>query len=480
MKFLDWLSRAFPKPRAMKQFAQRLISDPGYAAQLDDMFKQRGELLGQANAAAAPADHDIPRFVRNLMSPNELSQRIARIMLEKAGVRAQRALLAALDDPMCTWQTDKGASFGSPAERVCDWLWELECTELADKIGHLTEASESAAKQSAIRACVARGTAEVLPLAIAHLSGLEQDDARAVEQGADAAIRRGNAEPVFLRGLLEWAERNILHTTEKSNKWAITIFVEHGGDRAIRVLQSERLLSLANDRNVHFVLDALNQKGVVLPRSLLTSMIEKSMKSEGQWPWEWVFESAVANLASQDPAAARGVAEAGLHSKSAPQRSASRELIRKQDGLPRSLHIDPPPGYTLSKGDRDMLEKLLLVVECTGQIGNGGLSQYFFNGSGDRWPQAVDALRFIGDDEAASALAKAARIVHPTGAATDRTERQKQYAALSEQREAELDTLHSILWSDRMELVELRFMQTHKEFYHRMLKARRDAGLKDE
>lgn len=480
MKFLDWLSRAFPRPRAMKQFARRLVEDPGYAAQLDDILKQRGELLDKASAAAAPNDGDIPRFVRDLMSPNELSQKIARIMLEKAGVRAKCALLAALDDPKCTWQTDKGASFGSPAERVCDWLWALDCAELSDKIGHLAGAGESAAQQSAIRALVASGTVEVLPLALAHLAGLEQGNADAVEEGADAAIRRGVADPRFLQGLVEWAERNILHMTENSNQWAITIFVEHGGDRAVRVLQSESILSLANDRNVHYVLDALNQKGVVLPRSLLTSMIEKSMKSEGQWPWEWVFQSAVANLAFQDPAAARQVAEAGLHSKSRPQRSASLAFIRKQDGLPRLLHVDPPPGHPLSQSDRDTLEKLLLVVECTGQIGNGGLSQYFFNGSGDRWPQAVEALRFIGDEEAASALANAARIIHPAGASTDRGERQKQYAALSEQREAELDELDGIFGSDRMDLVELRYMQAHKEFYHKLIKARRDAGLDEQ
>jgi hypothetical protein len=117
-----------------------------------------------------------------------------------------------------------------------------------------------------------------------------------------------------------------------------------------------------------------------------------------------------------------------------------------------------------------------LIREATGEIGNGGLSQYFFNSSGNRWPQTVEAFRTIGDHEGAEALSKAAHMIDPAGASTERSLRERQYAAMSEADEERMGRLSGVFWH-RMNLVMLRFMQRHKALFQRIRTARLAAGL---
>ena len=101
-------------------------------------------------------------------------------------------------------------------------------------------------------------------------------------------------------------------------------------------------------------------------------------------------------------------------------------------------------------------------------------SAYFFNSSGDEWPRHAQALRAIGFERGAAAVEEASRLIQPGGAGLDRGQRIAQYAALSERKEARLDELSKLFYSDAP---RLRFMLRHKDLFARVRKARSEAGL---
>jgi HEAT repeat protein len=477
MEWLAWLRKLRGlQPSAMKQFAIRLVHSPKYADQMSEALERRSQLIDEANAAPPPDESTIRELVELLMDDDELVQKIALIRLEKAERRAIPALLDALDSPRCVMKPCDGME-GSPGTRVADLLWRLDCPELGHKLSKLVDDNEWRIYSTAIRACVALGSKEAAALAIRKLSGDESIASEAAENGVEAAIRRGVASPEFLEAILAWAEQSTVDPAQPPSKWAVAFFANRGGQRALDMLTSERLLSLENNHNIHFVLETLDRLRVDVDPTLLEAMLTKSQQSVGNWPWEYVFKRALAAIARHDPDRARVIADQALSSDSETHLNAAIEFLRRHDQLPRSWQSDPPPGLELSPDEQRLVDLLDIVCECTGQIGNGGLSQYFFNSSGDRWPRAVEALRAIGDDHGAEMLLKAAHMVAPGGASTDRDTRIEQYAALSEETEQELDKLSPVFWSSRMELIELRFMQRHKELFQSIRRARAEAGM---
>jgi hypothetical protein len=175
-----------------------------------------------------------------------------------------------------------------------------------------------------------------------------------------------------------------------------------------------------------------------------------------------------------DPDEATRLAEAQIDSPGKPFHRDAADFLRDVAGLPQSWEIEPPAGLELTEAERGLLNDLAYCSHVIGQVGNGGLSQYFFNSYGNEWPQDVRALRAIGFEQGAAAVEEASLLIHPNGASVEREERIAQYARLSERSEARLDELSKLFYTD---VPELRFMQRHKALFTRVRKARLEAGL---
>ena len=65
-----------------------------------------------------------------------------------------------------------------------------------------------------------------------------------------------------------------------------------------------------------------------------------------------------------------------------------------------------------------------------GQVNNGGLSQYFFNSSGDHWPEALAGLQAMDFVERLAVLREAVAKFGKNGPSQDRNRRQEQLAKL--------------------------------------------------
>ncbi|MBX3405571.1 MAG: DUF4375 domain-containing protein [Phycisphaeraceae bacterium] len=467
--------------KAMKAFAKAIVGSSAFSKSMSEMLSERSKAIDAANAAPPPTAVQIPGLVHQLISNNELESYVADIRLKKAGKRAESELLRVLGDKRVTWDKQEGNDrWGSPAERVSRALWRLNCRELGERIGHLWDHSDWRVFTQAIRAKAALGRACLSDWAIAILDDHDSENCsmkhNAVADGVERAVQEGWAEREFIARLLSWAEANIVDTARRPSKWAIQFCAANGGSRAIQILQSPELLSLNNDRNLHFILDELNKHGVVISPDFARRTIDKSLVMEA-WPWPWTFKPALIALARVYPQEAIEIASAQFERTKGPLASNAIDFVRAQLELPMPWATDPPPDMVLSTEEKAAVEVLNCACSASGEIGNGGLSQYFFNPSGDHWERDARAFETIGGQPAADAMRKAAHVVSPSGAAEDRETRIKQYAALSESKEKELDALSWACTGNHLEAAELRFMIKHGELFRRVREARRKAGM---
>lgn len=100
-------------------------------------------------------------------------------------------------------------------------------------------------------------------------------------------------------------------------------------------------------------------------------------------------------------------------------------------------HLETP-GYA----DSPAPVRHLWALELLGmELVNGGIHQYFFNSSGDLWPNAQEGLEQAGYTQSAAAFKKAVALFGQNGPSTNRMVRFKQLDQLSKSTEAELDRL---------------------------------------
>lgn len=464
------------KPRAMKLFARRYVADPAFRESLEEDMEATSLAIDESQNAPPPHASEIPALLDDLLSSDKVRNSVAMIRLEKAGANAEEALLAAFDDPRCVWQRDGSHSLDSaPAERVTFLLSYIPSRLLGDRLAHLVEHQEQYVSGKAIKARAALGREDLLPFVIKHLS--DRNACTSAQEGVELGIKQGWVQPAFMNGLLSWAKQTTLDSSIQHAAWAVGFYAQYGGAEAISALQSKSILSLDNNRTIHFAIRELTRYGVAIPLAILAPMIEKSLASEGIWPWEWVFEPALIAMAVTDLQGALRLAESQLDRADGPYSSAAMEFIRRTADLPESWETEPPPGMEVSAEDLRILDDLEACVEVFGQVGNGGLSQYFFNPSGNSWPVAVQALKAIGYSLGADTLFEAAHTFDPRGASLDREMRMKQYAQLSEATEKRLDAMSDVFYSKSSDRVVLRYMLQHQDLYARIKKARRAADL---
>jgi hypothetical protein len=455
----------------MKAYARDLVEHPDYHACVMEEHERLVRAMDEAEAAPPPSPPEFPRLIDDLLSRHKYRVNIAVIRLRKVAAAAEQLLLAALEDPRAAWAQDDAQSVASaPAERVARLLAAIPSRELGDRIGHLAGHPDWHVRSLAAKARAALGREADLPFVLGKLA--EQCDYS--QQGVELAMAKGWAEPAFIGGLREWAERTALDDSSPFSWWAVAFYAEHGGPAAAQALRSPRVLSVSNHRTVHAALEQLNRRGVRIQPEVVRPLLEKALACPKTWPWNCVFRPAVRALAASDPDSAARLAGEHLDRPVSPFHRDAIDFLRESAGLPMPYAIEPPTGTELSADERGLLDELLHCSTVYGEVCNGGLSQYFFNSSGDEWPRHAAALRAIGFEPGAAAVEEASRLIHPNGASLDRRERIAQYAGLSARKERRLDELSKLFYSDAP---RLRFMLRHQELFARVRKARLEAGL---
>lgn len=473
------IRRSRGKERGLKAFAKRISANHEFGRGVGRRLQSRVEQLDAAKNLPAPAQEDIPGLIQEVLDPDADTHDVAQIRLRKVVDKAAPQLLDLLTRSPLIWNRDgKGASASAPADRIFYLLWETHPRELGERIGHLWDDPDSGVFTKAIKARASMGRADLAPWLFDLFNDSTHENAHlrreAAIKGTDVAIEGGWIERDLLDALLVWARSNVIDTSQHPKKWAIQLLSRHERESAVALFMSDQVLSLDNNRNLHFVLEAVDNLGIILDSSTARAMVEKSLTAQ-QWPWTCTFGDAVWALYRTCPDEAIHIAESVIHDDH--KRYQALEFLLAARDLSPLYHTTPPDGFALTSDEKGVLNNIGYVVEAIGQIQNGGISQYFFNSSGDNWRHAVTSLRAIGFVQGADAIERAAFIVHSKGAATDRECRIAQYAALSQDQEKTLDELSSHFFGSKSEAAEYRFMVQHLELFHRIKRARVAAGL---
>ncbi|HVL14642.1 MAG TPA: DUF4375 domain-containing protein [Gemmata sp.] len=453
----------------MKEFARDLVEHPDYHAAVSEEHERFVQALDAARAATPRSPTEFPRLIDDLLSHDKRRVNVAEIHLEKVAAAAEELLLAALDDPRATWTRDDDIESAS-AERVVRLLARIPSRALGDRIGHLADHPDWRVRHLAANARAALGRADDLPFVLGKLA----EQCNYTQEGVELSIKQGWAEPAFITGLREWAERTALNDSLPFSLWAVSFYAERGGQAAVEALRSPRVLSVSNNRTVHVALEQLNRRGVRVEPEVVRPLLDKALASPETWPWNCVFGPALRALAASEPDAAARLAEEHLDRPESPHHRDATEFLREAAGLPEPYAVEPPAGMDLTDDERGLVTALSDCVIVYGEVCNGGLSQYFFNSSGSEWPRHVAALRAIGFEQGAAAVEEASRLIHADGASLDRDDRIAQYAALPDRREKRLDELSRLFWSYAP---RVRFMLQHKALFARIREARLEAGF---
>ncbi len=461
----------------MKEFAKKLVNSPEYGNSLSEYLAQKSRAIERAELAPPPHPHEFPRLIRNLLGQDEIAQAVANIRLQRAGALAEQPLLAALRSPDCTWdRPGKRASVSSPADRIVRLLSAIPSRQLGEALRHLVNHEDWQVNTRAIEACVADGTASAAVLAIEKMRA-ENVQVTAACSGVKQAFKRGWADEEFCRILLEWSEQEVKEPEGKPGSFEVSLFARLGGQSALEYLSSDQVLESERPFLISAALRVLNKRSIRLSDDVIEPLLARALESKDDW--QFVFADALDAFANGAPEATLRVAESQLTSVNGRTRDVCVESIRRLCGLPQPWYVDPPPEMYLSPDEQKIVRVLRLVNEAFGEIHNGGISQYFFNSSGNEWPNHQEALREIGMPQTAEALKACAKMIAPGDLSLDRDVRIRRYASMTENEQKALDDRFRQRGDEDEEIAQLQFMRNHADLVRRIRQARHTAGLQE-
>lgn len=316
----------------------------------------------------------------------------------------------------------------APFNRACDLLGHTPPANAAALIAPFLDQPGREIRTDAALVLGKIGTAEVvIPLRKALADPDEHVRSYGL-MGLDWAIRKNRLREECGRGLYD--DIVPLVVSGKNIDKAAPLLLHIDPARATELFLSDRLFA-ADARSIHYTLKALAEKSISVPRERLLALIADLEKGEMKYPRNYALGEALRLLGQHKLVGDREFLQARTRS---PDREAARGAAA---GLIASFGLegfekriwDAEEKHGFS-GLKRPQQYYLAVLSYDGQVNNGGLSQYFFNSSGDHWPQALAGLQAMGFVERLAVLREAVARFGKDGPSQDRNRRQEQLAKL--------------------------------------------------
>jgi len=228
--------------------------------------------------------------------------------------------------------------------------------------------------------------------------------------------------------------------------------------RATELFLSERVFT-PSALSLHEALEALADERIAVPRDQLLTLIADLEKSEMKYPKTHALGESLRLLGQHKFAGDRPFLEARTSS------SEPRVAVGAAAGLIASFDLE---GFEQRIWDEvntkgfSALEpaqkQYLAVLMYDGEVNNGGLSQYFFNSSGDHWREALAGLEAMGFSERLTVLREAVSKFGKDGPFQDRARRQEELAKLARKNDALFDALDDRYYKSK-EVIEMLTMR---------------------
>jgi hypothetical protein len=385
---LLWLFRRYPTTkRGMKQFAQRAAGKG-----LHSIFAHREDLLARAESMT---EAELRDGVEVLITGEASVRSDWQRAFEKVGERAVPLLLRALEDPRCnSAAASEGLRARSGFEAITELLAEMGAVPVIARLARWSNSADTNKRRHAAFCIALTGASEAAERTGRALRSDNEKERTWALIGVGRAIRAGRVtgqfrEEVF--GPLAAIACGDAGYDSLDDRDAGETLMGLDPVKGAEVLLA-RSLSLKNP-NLAGALEALNKHGTKIGPTTLW-LILRHAKRQGNHPWTYVHAECLVALAMCDPGAAQPEVDEGLRSDDKEVRRGAVQAVRRLLDLPSPYEVWDR-GTDFESLPRPV-QHVAAVVRFKNEVENGGISQYFFNSSGDHWPVALEAFRAMG------------------------------------------------------------------------------------
>ena len=206
-------------------------------------------------------------------------------------------------------------------------------------------------------------------------------------------------------------------------------------DRAIKRLLEPDLFTAAFEP-VWRILEAFDQQSIEIPRSRLLTLIDEASSEPIEYPMDNVLEGALSLLGNHRMEEDLPTLERLVDH---PNEDVSRGAFKGLYTYHRFFELVRSPWDVVESDGWDALteaERHLCAIErLDAEVNNGGFAQYYFNGSGDHWQEALMGLEAIGASKRHEAMAGTVEMFGQSGPSSVRDTRNSQLAKIVRKKE---------------------------------------------
>ncbi len=353
----------------------------------------------------------------------------------------------------------------APFNRACTLLGDAPPTNAAALVARfLGEPSEEIRKDAAL-VLGKIGTPEVIsPLRKAFSDSDEYVRSYGL-LGLQWAIKNRRLNEQCARDLYEDIAQLVLSGKNPNKSAALLLDIDP--PRTTELFLSEKVFT-ANAPALHAALEALAEKHVKIPRDGLLNLIADLESGDLKYPKSRALAEALRLLGQHRLEQDRTFLEARTGSSDERvAEGAATGLIASFDleGFEqRAWELMNKDGFSALKPAQ---KPYLAVMMFDGEVNNGGLFQYFFNPSGDYWPEALAGFEAMESKDCLGIIREAVGKFGKDGPHQDREQRQEQLAKLQRKSKAVFDSLDDRYYKSKevLEVMAKRYVLKNPEAF---------------
>ncbi|OAI45746.1 hypothetical protein AYO44_12460 [Planctomycetaceae bacterium SCGC AG-212-F19] len=469
--FGDWLKRFWQNRGDGKGGFRDWVKNPEWREAVEDQLTR--QLLEQQHKLEEPvvpldlSEAEIQELVEHLLQ-REQSEFDGIERLEQVGAKAVPALLAALADPRFhQGRLTKNIEERTPFQIVANTLAPYRPPEAVPLLAPFVRHRDKKLRETAGEVLAYFGYAACIDPVSSSLNDEDAYVRNAVLGAINKGIEEGHANPKFLEAVFDRIVPLLNRPDATVDGLAPLTLLAIDRQRAIPVLFSEQFFTVDN-REVHYILKALTQRNIPVPREQLIKLLEQLRPQATEYPHEYSFGEALVLLAqSKDSEAQKWIREA-LQSTSEKVREEAARALGLLHGLDDPVHFAYDRLRSVGYEDLTQPQQALFRVHLlAAEVRNGGFAQYFVNSSGDMTHETLKDLTSMRLQHTKKILQEAMELFGPEGPSPDRKTRGRQLAALSKKQDAILDRLNSAFYEDQdyIDSQLLLYAIEHKEHF---------------
>jgi HEAT repeat protein len=394
----------------------------------EDFAEARRQREAQvAELAAKPHDEIVAALLVDHRSGGVTDRAIKHV-----GPTIVPALLKAVEDPRFRAESER--SFGDrsmPLEGVINALEALGSPEAVPVLATLVKDEHEEIRKAVALALGSLGTNDAAAPLILLLADDDEFVSRYGLIGITRALDAERAQSEFKAAVFPPVAQLAIEPDFAIDD-AASCLLALDRQRAIDVLTTDEVLSPDNE-SLTYILEALREADVPVAEPALLKIVTTIKPADTEdYRAARRFSEALRLLSRHDSDAARqAIDKAASHANADVREGAAWARLD-------ALGLDDPFDFGWERLQEVGWEALtpvqrqVLAVEMLeGEVNNGGFDQYFYNSSGDTWPDAQAGLQAIGATEVGKLLARAVARFGSEGPSNDRETRQKQLAKIS-------------------------------------------------